>query len=185
MNSPMMSYDFPLFIDKSAWKVKSVDSYQGGNEAKLAIDGNNSTFWHTAWGTNVTAITYLSRQDGNQNGMVKEYEVYLSTDGQTWGAKVASGSFQNTTALQTAKLNTATTARYMKFVAKSEINGNAWTSAAEIGIEAEDEATAINMMQNKKESMKYVYDLQGHRHDGSQASLPHGIYIAQGRKIVK
>ena len=52
MNSPMMSYDFPLFIDKSAWKVKSVDSYQGGNEAKLAIDGNNSTFWHTAWGTN-------------------------------------------------------------------------------------------------------------------------------------
>ena len=133
----------------------------------------------------LTAITYLSRQDGNQNGMVKEYEVYLSTDGQTWGTKVASGSFQNTTALQTAKLNTATTARYMKFVAKSEINGNAWTSAAEIGIEAEDEATAINMMQNKKESMKYVYDLQGHRHDGSQASLPHGIYIAQGRKIVK
>ena len=188
MNSPMMSYDFPLFIDKSAWKVKSVDSYQGGNEAKLAIDGNNSTFWHTAWGTNeprhphtVTAITYLSRQDGNQNGMVKEYEVYLSTDGQTWGAKVASGSFQNTTALQTAKLNTATTARYMKFVAKSEINGNAWTSAAEIGIEAEDEATAINMMQNKKESMKYVYDL----HIVMMVRRPHFLTVSILLKDVK
>jgi len=202
MNSPMMSYDFPLFIDKSAWKVKSVDSYQSGNEAKLAIDGKNSTFWHTQWSpsepthphtividmaTNykVTAITYLARQDGNQNGMVKEYEVYLSTDGQTWGTKVVSGSFQNTTALQIAKLNTTTTARYMKFVAKSEINGRAWTSAAEIGIEALDETTAINTLQIQNRDSKYVYDLQGHRHDASQTALPHGIYIAQGRKVVK
>ena len=202
MNSPAMSYDFPLFIDKSAWKVISVDSYQSGNEAKMAIDGNNITFWHTQWSPSepthphtividmatsykVTAITYLARQDGNQNGMVKEYEVYLSTDGQTWGTKVVSGSFKNTTALQTAKLNTATTARYIKFVAKSEVNGRAWTSAAEIGIEALDETTAVNTVQQQNPQTKYIYDLQGHRLDASQVSLPHGIYIAQGRKIVK
>ena len=201
MTSPMMSYDFPLFIDKSSWKVKSVDSYQGGNEAKYAIDGNTSTFWHTAWGSNepkhphtividmatnynVTAITYLSRQDGNQNGMVKAYEIYLSTDGQTWGS-AATGNFKNTTALQTAKLKKTTTARYIKFVAKSEINGNAWTSAAEIGIEATDETTAVNSVQMQSQDTKYIYDLQGHRHDASQASLPHGIYIAQGRKVMK
>jgi beta-galactosidase len=202
INSPAMSYDFPLFIDKSAWKVISVDSYQSGNEAKMAIDGNNSTFWHTQWSPSepthphtividmatsykVTAITYLARQDGNQNGMVKEYEVYLSTDGQTWGTKVVSGSFKNTTALQTAKLNTATTARYIKFVAKSEVNGRAWTSASEIGIEALDETTAVNTVQQQNPQTKYIYDLQGHRLDASQVSLPHGIYIAQGRKIVK
>ena len=202
MTSPVMSYDFPLFIDKSAWKVISVDSYQGGNEANLAIDGNNSTFWHTAWGSNepkhphtividmatnynVTAITYLARQDGNQNGMVKAYEIYLSTDGNTWGSAAATGNFQNITAQQTAKLNTATIARYIKFIAKSEVNGNAWTSAAEIGIEALDETTAINTLQKQNSDSKYVYDLQGHRHDASQASLPPGIYIAQGRKIVK
>ena len=202
MTSPVMSYDFPLFIDKSAWKVISVDSYQGGNEANLAIDGNNSTFWHTAWGSNepkhphtividmatnynVTAITYLARQDGNQNGMVKAYEIYLSTDGNTWGSAAATGNFQNITAQQTAKLNTATIARYIKFVAKSEVNGNAWTSAAEIGIEALDETTAINTLQKQNSDSKYVYDLQGHRHDASQASLPPGVYIAQGRKIVK
>ena len=201
MTSPMMSYDFPLFIDKSSWNVKSVDSYQGGNEAKYAIDGNTSTFWHTAWGSNepkhphtividmatnynVTAITYLSRQDGNQNGMVKAYEIYLSTDGQTWGS-AATGNFKNTTALQTAKLKKTTTARYIKFVAKSEINGNAWTSAAEIGIEATNETTAINSVQMQSQDTKYIYDLQGHRHDASQASLPHGIYIAQGRKVMK
>ena len=189
MTSPVMSYDFPLFIDKSAWKVISVDSYQGGNEANLAIDGNNSTFWHTAWGTNepkhphtividmatnynVTAITYLARQDGNQNGMVKAYEIYLSTDGNTWGSAAATGNFQNITAQQTAKLNTATIARYIKFIAKSEVNGNAWTSAAEIGVEALDETTAVNTLQKENADSKYVYDLQGHRHDASQASLP-------------
>ena len=202
MSSPVMSYDFPLFINKSSWKVVSVDSYQGGNEARLAIDGNTNTFWHTAWGASeprhphtividmatnykVTAITYLSRQDGNQNGMVKSYEVYLSTDGETWGTAAVSGTFQNTTALQTAKLKTATTARYLKFVAKSEVNGNAWTSAAEIGIEAEDEATAVSALQIQPEGTKYVYDLRGHRHDTTLGSLPHGIYIAGGRKVVK
>ena len=202
MSSPVMSYDFPLFINKSSWKVVSVDSYQGGNEARLAIDGNTNTFWHTAWGASeprhphtividmatnykVIAITYLSRQDGNQNGMVKSYEVYLSTDGETWGTAAVSGTFQNTTALQTAKLKTATTARYLKFVAKSEVNGNAWTSAAEIGIEAEDEATAVSALQIQPEGTKYVYDLRGHRHDTTLGSLPHGIYIAGGRKVVK
>jgi beta-galactosidase len=202
MTSPVMSYDFPLFIDKSAWKVISVDSYQGGNEAKLAIDGNNNTFWHTAWGSNepkhphtividmatnynVTAITYLARQDGNQNGMVKAYEIYLSTDGNTWGSAVSTGNFQNTTALQIAKLSSATTARYIKFVAKSEMNGNAWTSAAEIGIEAADETTAINTVKRQNQDSKYMYDLQGRRHDASQAVLSHGIYVTQGRKVMK
>jgi beta-galactosidase len=116
--------------------------------------------------------------------MVKAYEIYLSTDGQTWGS-AATGNFQNTTALQTAKLKKTTTARYIKFVAKSEINGNAWTSAAEIGIEATNETTAINSVQMQSQDTKYIYDLQGHRHDASQASLPHGIYIAQGRKVMK
>ena len=37
LDSPVMTYDFPLFISKTSWKVVSVDSYQGGNEAKLAI----------------------------------------------------------------------------------------------------------------------------------------------------
>ena len=202
MDSPLMSYNFPLYVDKSSWKVVSVDSYQGGNEARLAIDGNTSTFWHTAWGTNepkhphtividmaidykVTAITYLSRQDGNANGMVKSYEVYLSTDGTTWGTAVVSGSFQNTTTQQVAKLKSATTARYMKFVAKSEVNNNAWTSAAEIGIETETVPASVSAVQIQALQTKYVYDLQGRRYDDLQAAMSHGIYITQGRKVLK
>ena len=199
MASPKMSYDFDLYINKSGWKVVSADSYQGGNEAKLAIDGNNSTFWHTAWGANepkhphtividmartyqVTAITYLARQDGNANGMVKQYEVYLSTDGKTWGTAAVSGEFKNTTATQVAKLKSATNARYMKFVAKSEVNDNAWTSAAEISIQAASDVTAIENIPPLSQGVGAVYNLQGRRMDGP---ADRGVYIQNGKKIVK
>lgn len=204
--SPVMSYDFTLYINKSAWKVVSADSYQGGNEPKLAIDGNNSTFWHTAWGANepqcphtlivdmgtsykVTAYTYLSRQDGNENGMVKAYEIYLSDDGKTWGNAVVSGEFKKSTSLQETKLKTPTTGRYWKFVAKSEINGKAWTSAAEIGIQAEEENTGISLPQSSQGAGNAqgdaCYDLQGRRMSGDESAWPHGIYIFRGRKFLR
>lgn len=201
LDSPCLTYDFTAYINKSAWKVISVDSQQGGNEASLAIDGKFDTFWHTQWGDvepscphtlivdmgqtyNVTAFTYLARQDGNQNGMVKAYEFYLSSDGQTWGSVVASGEFKSTTSLQTVKLKTHTAGRYLKFVAKSEINGRAWTSCAELGIEIASEPTGISLMQYGGNGANSVYDLQGRRHDVALERLPHGIYIVQGRKVV-
>ena len=202
IESPKLTYDIPLFINKSAWKVVSVDSQQGGNEAQLAFDGKNDTFWHTQWGAvepncphtlivdmaqtyNISAVTYLSRQDGNQNGMVKAYEFYLSNDGETWGQPVVSGEFKNTTSLQTAKLKTATAARYLKFVAKSEINGRAWTSCAELSIEVIPEHTGVTTVQYKPDDTNSVYDLQGRRYDVAWEGLPHGMYIVAGRKLVK
>lgn len=202
MDSPKMDYAFPFYINKSTWTLVSADSYQGGNEAKLAFDNNTSTFWHTAWGANepqcphtivvdmkktyqVTAFTYLARQDGNSNGMVKAYEVYLSLDKSNW-TKVASGEFKNTTAQQTAKLTKATAGRYLKFVAKSEINNNAWTSAAEIGIEAEADITGITPVMDKAQvSSTGYYDLQGRHYTGEFRSLPSGVYINQGKKVKK
>ena len=202
--SPVMSYNFDLYINKSTWKVVSVDSYQGGNDAKYAIDGNNGTFWHTAWGANeprcphtlivdmgasykVKAFTYLSRQDGNENGMVKAYEIYLSDDGKTWGTAVAMGEFKKTTSQQEAKLTTPKVGRYWKFVAKSEINGNAWTSAAEIGIQAEEEDTGIGATLNDQSEMinDNVYDLQGRPMTSDESVWPHGIYIFRGRKFLR
>jgi len=203
MDSPVMTYDFDLYINKSAWKLVSADSQHSGNEARLAFDGRNDTFWHTEWGSveppcphtividmaseyKVTAITYLSRQDGNQNGMVKNFEVYLSNDGSTWGSPVVSGQFKNTTSQQVTKLTTPTTGRYLKFVAKSEINGNAWTSAAEIGIQVESDHTAIGQVKTYyQQNTAAVYDLNGRKMNGQLAQQPKGIYISNGRKIVK
>jgi beta-galactosidase len=203
MESPKMEYAFPLYINKSEWTLVNSPSYHSGNDAKYAFDNNTSTFWHTEWGANetkhphtiiidmkkiyeVTAITYLARQDGNQNGMVKGYEVYLSIDKKTWGSAVASGEFKNSTALQTAKLSKATPGRYMKFVAKSEVNGNAWTSAAEIGIETTGDITGIVPVTIQQQTgNEGYYDLHGRLYSTNYQSLPRGLYINKGKKIQK
>ena len=202
MDSPVMEYAFALFINKSTWRLVSADSQHSGNEAQKAFDNNTSTFWHTEyWGSEptcphtlvvdmvnnyqVTAFTYLARQDGSQNGMVKAYEVYLSTDGKTWGTAVATGEFKNTTALQVAKLKAPTPGRYLKLVAKSEINGNAWTSAAEIGIEADVNLDGIEALSTERpKANDDIYDLRGRKVSTAMTALQPGIYIQNGRKLV-
>lgn len=99
------SVDFGLFIDKSAWKVLSYSSQASGEEAYKSIDGNESTIWHTSWGTyepahpheivvdmqktyRVEAFNYTGRQDG-ENGRIKEYEIYFSNDPNVWGSPAA------------------------------------------------------------------------------------------------
>jgi beta-galactosidase len=201
--SPTLVYDFALFINKSTWRLVSADSQHSGNEAKMAFDGKNDTFWHTEyWGTEpvcphtlvidmvrtyqVTAVTYLARQDGSQNGMVKAFEIYLSTDGKTWGSAVASGELKNTTSLQVIKLKEPTAARYLKFVAKSEINGKAWTSAAEIGIEALADVTAIGVPPEfKNKHSQAVYDLAGRRQSEKYVPLSGSVLVSGGRKYLK
>ena len=218
LSSPVMTFNFPLYINKSGWKLVSVDSYQGGNEAKLAFDNNLNTFWHTAWGANepscphtlivdmvkiykVTHFTYNARMDGNENGMVKEFEVYLSLDGENWGSAVAKGEFKKTTSEQEVALTRTTAGRYLKFVAKSEINGKAWSSAAEIGIKATADITAINNpVSDGSPVATAYYNVAGQKIANSQSvngqsstlplggvggGLPRGLYIHNGKKILK
>ena len=174
MDSPVMTYDFDLYINKSAWKLVSADSQHSGNEARLAFDGRNDTFWHTEWGSVEPPCPHTIVID-----MASEYKV-------TWGSPVVSGQFKNTTSQQVTKLTTPTTGRYLKFVAKSEINGNAWTSAAEIGIQAESDHTAIGQVKTDyQQNTAAVYDLNGRKMNGQLAQQPKGIYISNGRKIVK
>ena len=199
-NSPTMTYSFELFINKSTWRVISVDSQHGGNEGSKAIDNNTSTFWHTEYAGSepacphtlvvdmrkiyeVTAFTYTARTDGTANGMVKQYEVYLSEDGKTWGDPVVSGEFKNSTAQQVATLSAPTRGRYLKFVAKSEINGRAWSSAAEIGIQASADVTGIDgIVDDFLDGNMNYYTLNGTRAD---APTPGNYYVHQGKKLFK
>ncbi|MER5867507.1 phospholipase C, phosphocholine-specific [Kitasatospora sp. NPDC002040] len=135
-----------------ACTVKYFDSQEitGENGAAVnAADGNPATLWHTRWsgstdplpheiqldlGGNrtVTGLSYLPRQDGGANGRIGSYELYLSTDGSTWGAPAATGSFADTAALKTVRC-WPTTARYVRLRALSEAgNRGGWSSAAEL-----------------------------------------------------
>jgi hypothetical protein len=132
--------------------VVDVDSEDraNGNVAANAIDGDPDTFWHTRWvpaydpmphrlvidmrrSVSVKGITYRSRQD-MANGRVGECEVYLSTDGKTWGAPVARGRFSNTDLPQTLTLDAPTAGRFLKFVIMSEVSGAPFAAVGELDV---------------------------------------------------
>lgn len=142
-------------LSSSGWKVVAVDSQetnQADNAAAKAIDGDSSTFWHTRWNEDLTlphfitvdmgkshrihGFTYLPRQDGNPNGIVERYRFQTSTDGVHWRTDIVSGTFaniRNNPSLREVNFSLVN-ARFFRFTALREVNGNGWTSAAEINV---------------------------------------------------
>jgi hypothetical protein len=139
-------------VSKRDWKLVSSDSEQiDEGPAKNAIDGDPDTYWHTQYDPTTTkhphqlivdlghdqligGFRYVPRQDGGVNGRVKKYEFWISQDGQTWAGPVAAGEFANTADPSSVKLKPAVRARYFKFVALSEVNGQPYATAAEIDV---------------------------------------------------
>lgn len=97
--------------------VDSQETGVPGYAAVNAFDGNPDSMWATRWSTSpppppheiqinlgavhaVSGFRYLPRQDGAPQGRIAQYEFYVSMDGATWGAAVASGTFPNTGAEQ-------------------------------------------------------------------------------------
>lgn len=131
----------------SVYKFDSQETVGENAPATNAIDGNNATYWHTQWynttapmphyiainlgGTyNFSKLTYLPRQTG-VNGRINAYTVQVSTDSINW-TQVAAGNFVNSTTAQDVVLATPVLAKYVKLNATSEVNGNPWTSVAEL-----------------------------------------------------
>ncbi|WP_326791704.1 beta-galactosidase [Streptomyces sp. NBC_00841] len=141
-----------LLVPQSKMSVAYADSQETVGEnapAANVLDGDPGTFWHTKWsgtaapmpheiqlnlgGDNtVSCLYYLPRQDG-ANGRIAKYEVYTSKDGTTWGDPVATGTWTNTAAEKEACF-TPVSAHYIRLRALSEVNGNPWTTAAEINV---------------------------------------------------
>ncbi len=142
-----------LAQDKVTLKVVKADSEEtSGEDGKgaNATDGNPETFWHTQWedaspghpheiiielsrACKIKGFTYLPRQDGGVNGTIKEYEFSVSDDGKGFGEAVKKGTFAEGMEKKTVNFD-ARQCKFIKLKALSEINGEAWTSAAEIGI---------------------------------------------------
>lgn len=136
-------------LDQSEVSIHSCSSQQGGNEATLAIDGDETTFWHTPWSPitpthpheivlktaqayEMTGLRYIARP-GASNGSIANFEIYLSTDGINWGSAMSAGTWAATVTPQDIYFGKQN-AQYIKLKALSEVNGGAWASAAEICI---------------------------------------------------
>jgi len=133
------------------WTVVSVSSFEPGEgEPAHAVDGDPDTFWHSRWSgapaqpphflvidfakpLNVAAVTYAARKDSG-NGHVKDYEIYLSDDAKTWGTPAAKGKFRQNALEQTIRLPQPIKARYLKFVALNEQNGQPFATVAELDV---------------------------------------------------
>jgi len=153
-------------IDQAGWSLLWFDSEETEGEDGRVInsfDGNPNTFWSTQWTPtspahpheihidlggfyDICGFRYLPRQDvgpGDENGMINEYEFYVSSDGVTWGTAVATGTFaKDKTEKQVSFENTL--GRYVRLIALSEVNGNPWTTMAELNVLAIQPDTDIN-----------------------------------------
>ena len=132
-------------------RVIQVDSeHPGEGLAAHAVDGDPSTFWHTRWGAAeprpphfivldlgrsrpLHLLRYLPRQNSD-HGWIKDYALYLSADGKSWGAPLLKGSFARNSSWKELRFPEGTRARFLKLVALSEQNGKAWTTIAELRV---------------------------------------------------
>lgn len=138
-------------LPRNGWKVASVDSFEPGEgDADHLLDGDPGTFWHTQYSggepkhphwcildlgkaQSFDGLTYLPRQ-GQSNGRVGLFELYVSDDAKTWGTAAATGSFSNSKVLERVRFSGSQTGRFVKLVALTEVGGNSWTAIAELGL---------------------------------------------------
>lgn len=105
-------------LNRTGWSV-TCDSSQPGYDCDLAIDGDPSTSWHTEFDPTdaplphtitinmqaiylIDGLTYMPRQDGNSDGNIGQHQIFLSTDGSSFGPPVAFGTWLDDDTTKTA-----------------------------------------------------------------------------------
>ena len=122
----------------------------GEGDASHLTDGDPNTIWHTMYSVTVAkyphwvdldagevkeikGFTYLPRQNGG-NGNIKDYSIQVSMDGKEWGEPVNKGTFARDSKEKRVLFDKPVKARYIRFTALSEQNGQDFASGAEITI---------------------------------------------------
>lgn len=133
-------------------RVIRANSAQPGYPAAHILDGDAKTLWHTAWGEGapgcphevvigmeqemiVKAVVLTPRQDNNQNGWIKECALYLSRDGQDWGAPAARGLLEKNAQPKILRIDQPTPVRFIKLEALSTFSDAPYVSLAELEIQ--------------------------------------------------
>ena len=140
-------------IETIPTEVIYASSQEIGESAANLTDGNPSTIWHTMYSVTVAqyphwvdfdagesklikGFTYLPRQDGSANGIIKGWKIQVSNDAKTWSDTVAQGEFKGNKE-QKVLFDKPVKARYVRFTALSSQNGADYASGAEFSLMAE------------------------------------------------
>ena len=139
------------YLSKDAWRVVSVSSEQGGNEAaKNVIDENPATIWHTQYRPQtpqcpheividmgethqVASFVYQGREDMS-NGRIARYEFYVSDSPDNWGEPALKGQLENSSGRQQVDVPSKPRGRYFRVIVQSTYDRRGYASAAEFGI---------------------------------------------------
>jgi hypothetical protein len=123
-----------------------------GFEAEKAIDGDPDTMWHSQYEQGTAAhphdlditlpvkralrtVKILPRQDGNPNGLIRQYEVYVSAEPDTWGEPIAAGAFEENDTLKIVELKPPVHGRFIRVRALSGFDGKPFAAIADLSID--------------------------------------------------
>ncbi|WP_307073320.1 galactose oxidase-like domain-containing protein [Arthrobacter pascens] len=140
---------------RTGWTVSASDEEISGENGQAAnvLDGNAASFWQSKGPSpavplphtitidtkethSISGFRYLPRSDV-PNGRVGSFEILVSTNGTTWTAPVARGTWADSSAEKSVTF-TAVSARYVQLRAITEAgNRGPWSSAAEINLLAQ------------------------------------------------
>ena len=140
-------------IPAAQMKLVRFSSENRGNNrrAAYAIDGDPRTVWHSQFSDTlakhphelvidlgkvreIRGFRYLARQDGGWNGAFAKTEFSISDSPDVFSDPVVQATFKKVRTAQTADCAKPVRGRYVRVRILSEVNGQAWGSAAEIGI---------------------------------------------------
>lgn len=139
----------PSLTQTMGARIVRASSQQPGYEAASILDGDVGTLWHSAWGENAPSFPHelviafensaalggcrlIPRQDGNRNGWIKDYAVYASADGRTWGQPLARGALERNSEPKEIRFQAPPASRFLKLVALSGFDSNPFASLAEM-----------------------------------------------------
>lgn len=147
------SLSFPKIESIQTVVIYASSQESGDGDASNLTDGDPNTIWHTMYSVtvakyphwvdldagevkNIKGFTYLPRQNGG-NGNIKDYMINVSMDGKEWGEPIQKGTFAKNLKEKKVIFTQPVKARYIRFTALSEQNGQDFASGAEITILAD------------------------------------------------
>ena len=127
--------------------VTHASSQEIQESADKLVDGDVNSIWHTMYSVTVAqyphwvdfdageectvkGFSYLPRQDGGNNGNIKDYEISISMDGKDWKS-VKKGAFAAGSAIKRVLFDAPVKMRYIRFTALSSQNGADFAAGAE------------------------------------------------------
>ncbi|WP_426978405.1 discoidin domain-containing protein [Pseudarthrobacter sp. O4] len=189
----------PAALPRTGWTATASDEEVTRTNGRAAnvLDGNAATMWHSRWypapaaplphsitidtkaTRSISGLRYLPRTD-LANGRVGSFEIRVSTNGTTWSAPVAHGTWPDTNAEKTVTFTTVS-ARYVRLTATTEAgNRGPWSSAAEINLLAGQTLSPTGVLPRtgwtasaSDEEVTRVNGRAGNVLDGSAATMWH------------